>query len=205
MTSLFDTLPLLKAFEQAIDEGTICSITDNKGVIVYVNKKFCDISKYSTKELLGQTHRIINSGFHPKEFFKTMWQTISKGEIWHNEIRNKAKDKTLYWVDTVIVSIKDEKGKTTHYLSLRTLITDRKKLEEEKQKYLSSLETLLVMTSNNIKKPLTNCMKQINAFDAEKPSGKNDLNAIVNNLKTNVSQLETFTKELTTFIRDMKK
>lgn len=202
---LFNTFQLLQAYEQAIDENIISSITDTRGVIVHANKKFCEISKYSAHEAIGQNHRIINSGYHSKEFFKTMWETIGSGDVWHNEIKNKAKDGTHYWVDTVIVPIKDEKEKNTHYLSLRTLITERKQLEKKKGQYVSSLEELLVMTSNGVKKPLSDCLKQINVFDSEKPSGKNELKRIVDNLKLSVFELDTFIKELTTFIRDMEK
>ena len=204
MKSLFNTLSLLQAYEQAIDESIICSITDTTGVIKHVNKKFCEISKYSANELIGQNHRIINSGFHSKEFFKTMWQTIGIGDVYHNEIKNKAKDQTYYWVDTVIVPIKAEKGKVTLYLSLRTLITERKQLQKEKERYVSSLETLLVMTSNNMKKPLSNCLKQMNIFNAEKLSSKSELKPIVDNLKLSTSELTDFMRELEVFIRDMK-
>lgn len=204
-SKLISSLKLLQAYELAIDENIISSITDTKGVIVYANSKFCEVSKYSSEELLGQTHRIINSGFHPKEFFDDMWRTIGSGNNWHGEIRNKSKDDTYYWVDTVIVPIKDEAGKNEYYLSLRTLITDRKRLENEKEQYLSSLETLLVMTSINIKKPLQNCLKQLDVFDIEKPSSKKDLKLIADSLKTSTAQLEIFSKELADFIRDIKK
>ena len=86
--------------KSALDEAAIVAITDKSGVIKYVNKKFCDISKYSSEELLGKTHRVINSGHHSKEFFSDMWKTISSGEIWENEICNKAKDASHYWVHT---------------------------------------------------------------------------------------------------------
>ncbi len=89
---------LLGAYQQAIDFNIICSMTDLKGIIVHVNKKFCEISKYSEKELIGQNHRILNSGFHSKDFFKQMWKTIGSGDSWHDEVRNKAKDGTYYWV-----------------------------------------------------------------------------------------------------------
>jgi len=205
MTSLFDTLNLLQAYEKAVNESLICSITDTKGIIMYVNKKFCDISKYSSAELLGQNHRIINSDFHSKDFFKNMWQTIGNGNIWHDEIKNKAKDKTYYWVDTVIVPIKNESKKTTHYLSLRTLITEKKKLEEKKARYVSSLETLLVMTANKVKKPISNCTKQLSFFDHGKPSSKKELKQIADDLKTSAIELDTFTKELDSFIRGIEK
>ena len=208
-SDLFNPLQILQAYEQAIDENIISSITDAHGTIVHANKRFCEISKFSSQEIIGQNHRIINSGFHSKEFFRNMWETISKGNVWHREIKNKAKDGAFYWVDTVIVPIKDENEKNTHYLSLRTLITERKRLELEKEEYVSALETLMVMTSYKLKKPLSNVLKQINAYDHENvqeiPFNRNELNQIVESLKLSTLEIEAFTKELTTFVRDIKR
>ncbi|MES2766910.1 MAG: PAS domain-containing protein [Bacteroidota bacterium] len=202
-TNLFNTLQLLKAYEQAIDENIISSITDTAGIIVHANKKFCEVSQYSSDEIIGKTHSIINSGFHSDEFFKTLWRTIGAGKVWHNEIRNKAKDGSFYWVDTVIVPIKNEEVEITHYLSLRGLITEKKELEEKNEKYLTSLEVLLVMTSNNVKKPLAECLAEMNSFDPEKGPGKDDLRGIMAKLQHSVSELHKFTGELSTFIREI--
>lgn len=148
--------------QTALNSSTIVAVTDTAGKIIYANPKFCEISKYTSEELIGNTHKIINSNFHSKSFFINMWKTISQGKTWIGEIRNRAKDGTFYWVHTVIIPSLDEHGAPYQYVSIRHDITERKLLEEKLNKKLIEDTVTGLPNEYFFKQEVT---KKIEAFD----------------------------------------
>lgn len=195
--------------KSALDEAAIVAITDHRGIITYVNKKFCAISKYTTDELIGKTHKIINSGFHSKEFFAEMWQTISSGKVWDGEIRNRAKDGSYYWVSTTIVPFMDTAGRPKSYVAVRYEITERVLAQEQLKIHAKKLEIsnrelqdFASVAAHDLQEPL----RKIQAFSdrlktKNGPGLPDEMADYLNRIQGSAQRMQTLIDDLLTYSR----
>lgn len=179
--TLSNYLNELSQLKIAIDQTSIVAKTDLNGIITSVNDTFCKISKYSRKELIGNTHSMLNSNYHPKEFFLELWNTINQGEVWEGEIKNKAKDGTLYWVHTFIIPMKNKDGSVLEHLAIRQDITKRKTNEQsliESEKQLKSLiftrDKLLSVIAHDLRSPFNSITGFSNLIIKDKNKSNSD-------------------------------
>jgi two-component system CheB/CheR fusion protein len=200
--ALEQSLKQLADTKYAIDQAAIIAITDVTGRITYVNQKFCEISKYSPHELIGQDHRIINSGYHSKEFIRELWTTIARGGIWRGELRNRAKDGSIYWVDTTIVPFLDDRGKPYQYMAIRYEVTERKRSEAQlrEQTALARLGEMAAVVAHEVKNPLAGIRGALQVIGGRMPEGGRD-RAIVTEIVARVDALNDIVQDLLVFAR----
>lgn len=186
----------------ALDQAAIVAITDVTGRIAYVNDKFCEISKYPREELVGQDHRIINSGYHPKDFIRELWRTIAAGRIWRGEIRNRAKDGSFYWVDTTIVPFLNEQGKPYQYMAVRYDITERKASEARlrEQAALARLGEMAAVVAHEVKNPLAGIRGALQVIGGRLPETSRD-RAIIGDIVARLDSLNEIVHDLLVFAR----
>jgi PAS domain S-box-containing protein len=186
----------------ALNQAAIVATTDVKGKITFVNDKFVEISKYSREELIGRDHRIINSGYHSKEFIRDLWHTIANGRIWRGELRNRAKDGSIYWVDTTIVPFLDEQRKPYQYMAIRYDITDRKRSESQlrEQAALARLGEMAAVVAHEVKNPLAAIKGALQVIGGRIPATTRD-RAIIGDIVARVDSLNDIVQDLLVFAR----
>jgi PAS domain S-box-containing protein len=192
----------LEDIRYAIDQSAIVATTDTRGVIRFVNDKFCEVSRYSRDELLGRDHRLINSGFHSKAFFRDLWQTIASGRIWKGELRNRAKDGSIYWVDTTIVPFLDEQGKPYQYMAIRYEITERKRSEAllREQAALTRLGEMAAVVAHEVKNPLAGIRGALQVISGRMPPDSRD-RSVVGDILARLDSLNELVHDLLLFAR----
>jgi PAS domain S-box-containing protein len=186
----------------ALNQAAIVATTNVKGEITFVNDRFVEISKYSREELVGRDHRIINSGYHSKEFIRDLWTTIANGRIWRGEIRNRAKDGSLYWVDTTIVPFLDERHKPYQYMAIRYEITDRKRSEDKlrEQAALARLGEMAAVVAHEVKNPLAAIKGALQVIGGRLPAESRD-RLIMTDVVARVDALNDIVQDLLVFAR----
>ena len=192
------------AYKASLDQTAIVAFTDRFGIITKVNEKFCELSGYASHELIGQNHRILNSGYHPKEFFSNMWKTASSGNIWRGEVCNKNKSGQLYWLDSSIVALFDEKGKISGYCSVRFHITQKKSAEEQllQSSKMNALGEMAASIAHEINTPLSiNLLLVENILEVIKkePINIKQLTQIAHKITTTTMRISKIVKSLKSY------
>lgn len=192
----------LEDIKAALDQSTIVAITDSAGDITYANDKFCEISEYAREELLGRNHRIVKSEYHPPEFFRDIWETISGGRLWHGEIKNRAKSGRHYWVDTTIVPFLDERGRPYQYVAIRHDITERKRLEAQRQEQaaLTRLGEMAAVVAHELKNPLAGLRGALDII-RHRLSGESPEARIMAEMVARIDSLNLMVQDLLVFAR----
>lgn len=197
-----ERLEQLTGFKEALDHAAIVAITGVDGRITYANDKFCEVSGFSREELLGQDHRLVNSGYHSKDFMRALWHTIANGRVWHGELRNRAKDGHWYWVETTIVPFLNERGKPYQYIAIRADVTARKLAEEKlaRQEALAKLGQMAAVVAHEVRNPLAGIKGAIQILISRRQKDDGEL-PLLRDIVSRIDSLSDLINDLMVFAR----
>ena len=208
---------VIEDHKRALDQSSIVAITDAKGVITYVNDTFCRISEYSREELIGKTHRLINSKYHPKEFFMDLWKTVGSGQVWKGHVKNKAKSGKEYWVNTTIVPFIDERGRPYQYMAIRQDVTEQMQVKEalEKQRTVNmhaekmvSLGEMAAGIAHELGNPAASIQAWLDVIESHLLRGEVDMDRFLKTLpkvRADATRMKDIIKGMLTYARDGSK
>lgn len=209
------TMKLVQDHKRALDSSSIVAITDQRGIITYVNDTFCRISGYSRSELIGRTHQVVNSGKHDRSFFTELWASIAKGLVWKGEIQNRAKDGSYYWVDTTIVPFLDRRtGKPYQYVAIRNDITRQKQMQESLNQErmrswyaekMVSLGEMAAGVAHELGNPIASIQAWLDVMESQLLRGVDDLDKFLKTLpkvREDARRIRNIIRGMLTYARD---
>ncbi|HAA11597.1 MAG TPA: hypothetical protein DCE41_07815 [Cytophagales bacterium] len=183
--------------KSALDISAYVSISDRDGIITYVNDRLCQISGYRHDELVGQSHSLFNSHYHPNSYWDEMYSRLRTGEVWHGEMKNRDKNGDSFWADTYIVPFKNAKGEITQYVSIRFDVTQRKLMEEDLKAKNFELDSFVYHTSHDLRAPLTSILGLVNIILMEED--KENIMDYTRMIQSSILRLDDFIKSILTY------
>lgn len=194
----------LDSYLNAINVNIFSAVTDKNGTIVKIYTPFLSTTGYTEQEVLGQNFQLLNSGYHADGFFKGLWEAVGTGETWRGEIRNKTKSGDYFWIDMVILPLKNERDQINYYLTLALPITERKEWEAKREKAVEMLESVTFRTSHNIRGPLARILGLV--FLIENAMVTDDeCKSVASMLIKSSNELDKSTRDLVSFVNEHEK
>jgi PAS domain S-box-containing protein len=191
----------LQSYLDAINVHVYSAVTDAHGTILKVNEPLTRVTGYTEEELIGKNFRTINSGYHPNHFFKNLFTSMAAGKTWRGEVKNKRKDGSFFWIDMVVIPLKNEKGNINYFLTLALPISERKEAEEQKERTSKMLEDIAFRASHKVRGPIARIQGLMNLLDSGYVE-KGEMNSISQFLKESVTEMDVATRELTQFVNE---
>jgi PAS domain S-box-containing protein len=186
---LTDLFKELQDYKFALDQANMVDISDKNGFIKNVNDNFLKISKFTREELIDQDHRILNSGYHGKILFQDLWKTVLAGKIWKAQVRNKAKDGTMFWVNTTIVPFLDSNGKAYQFMTIRNDITEQYEYLKTIESQNKKLREIAWTQSHIIRAPLSRMLGLLNIMEMDSFQS-DDIPQLMTHFKNSLHELD---------------